>query len=268
MPTLLLLAVLTQAPEQQHVEPRDLRFSWAVDVSVTGGLGALWLISEYGIKKQLAPPQCRWCATNGLDDAVRRAFVPAGSVTFNGIPGPDVASGVTGYILTPLSVLGYEAFVSGSLKRWAQDAVIILEAVMAALVANQIVKFAVGRERPFVSDLTPEQKAMTVMPSDNNLSFFSGHATFTAAFAVAGGIVALQRGYRHPWVVFLVAGALSVTTSVLRIAADKHYFTDVLTGTLMGAGFGTVIPMLFHHQKDLPVEASVAPNGVALRVRF
>jgi membrane-associated phospholipid phosphatase len=267
MPALLLLAVLVQAP-QQPAEPRELPFSWAIDLSVTGGLGALWLISEYGIKKPLAPPQCRWCATNGLDDAVRRAFVPAGTVTLNGVQGPDVASGVTGYVLTPLSVLGYEAFAAGSVKRWAQDVVIVLEAVMAALVANQVVKFAVGRERPFVSSLTPEQKAMTAMPADNNLSFFSGHATFTAAFAVAGGVVALQRGYRHPWVVFLAAGALSVTTSVLRIAADKHYFTDVLTGTLMGAAFGVAIPMLFHRPRDWPVEASVAPNGVALRVRF
>jgi membrane-associated phospholipid phosphatase len=263
MPTLLLLAVLAQPPE-----PKELPFSWAADVSVTGGLAALWLISEFGIKKELAPAQCRWCAQNALDNSIRRAFVPVGTVDPNGIQGPDVASGVTGYILTPLSVLGYEAFVAGSFKRWARDVVIVLEAVMAALVADQIVKFAAGRERPFVSSLTPEQKAMASQPADNNLSFYSGHATFTAAFAVAGGVVAVQRGYPYPWVVFLVAGALSVTTSVLRIAADKHYFTDVLTGTLMGAGFGVAIPMLFHRPKELPVEASVAPNGVTLRVRF
>jgi membrane-associated phospholipid phosphatase len=292
MPTLLLLAVLAQEPaaaqvqepaspqvqepapapaqtaEPAHLQANELSFSWAADLSVTGGLGLAWILSETAFKKDLAPAQCRWCATNALDNAIRRAFVPAGTVTLDGVKGPDIASGVTGFVLTPLFVLGLDALMAQSFKGWVQDGVMVLEAVMAALVVNQIVKFSVGRQRPFVSDLTPAQQAMTAQPSDNNLSFYSGHATFTAAFAVAGGVVATLRGYKYPWLIWLLGGAASVTTSVLRIAADKHYFTDVLTGTLLSGAIAAAVPLLFHRIKQLPVQASVTPAGVALRADF
>jgi membrane-associated phospholipid phosphatase len=281
MPALLVLALLAQSPDPPPNEPATLAppaldpgkpagpnalaFSWPIDVSIGGGLSALWLVSEFGVKKNLAPGICHWCGHNALDDSIRRAFVPAGTLTFDGVHGPDVASNVMAFVVAPALVLGLDALMAQSLKSWVQDAVIVVEAVMAAMVADQIVKFAVGRQRPFVSELTPSQQAMTRDPADNNLSFFSGHATWTAAFAVAGGLVALQRGYKYPWLIWLFGGAASVATSVLRIAADKHYFTDVLVGTLAGAGFGIALPLVFHRAK---VEASVGPGGMTLQGRF
>jgi membrane-associated phospholipid phosphatase len=255
-----------EAAAPSQTGPNELHFSWWGDITITAALGTGWLLSEAVFKKDLAPATCRWCATNSLDQTVRHWFVPVGSpVTYDGIKWADTTSGVTAYILAPLVVLGYSALFAGSFKTWVQDTIIVLEAVMAALVADQVVKFAAGRERPFVSDLTPTQKTMTRDPSDNNLSFFSGHATFTAAFAFAGGTLALLRGYKYPWLVWILGCAVSATTSVLRMAADKHYFTDVLVGTAAGAAFGVALPLIFHRAK---VKLSVAPGGVAVRGDF
>jgi membrane-associated phospholipid phosphatase len=257
-----------EAATPAHTGPNEVAFSWWADVTVTAGLGTAWLLSEAVFKKDLAPAQCRWCGQNSVDNTIRSWFVPANSITYDGIKWADTASGVTAYILAPLVALGYDALVAASFKGWLQDFVIILEAVMAGMVTDQIVKFAAGRERPFVSSLTPAEKTMTRDPSDNNLSFYSGHATFSAAFAFGAGTLALIRGYKYPWLVWLVGCTVSAATSLLRMAADKHYFTDVLMGTAMGAVFGVGLPLLFHRAKKLPVEPVVTPGGVALRGKF
>jgi membrane-associated phospholipid phosphatase len=35
----------------------------------------------------------------------------------------------------------------------------------------------------------------------------------------------------------------------LRIAADKHYLSDVLTGALLGSAMGVAIPLLLHPRR-------------------
>jgi membrane-associated phospholipid phosphatase len=57
------------------------------------------------------------------------------------------------------------------------------------------------------------------------------------------------------WAVGLT-GAMAV--GYLRIAADKHYLSDVLTAVVVGSLVGVGVPLLFHSAK-----ASVAaPTGV------
>jgi membrane-associated phospholipid phosphatase len=36
----------------------------------------------------------------------------------------------------------------------------------------------------------------------------------------------------------------------LRIVADRHYATDVLTGMLVGVGAGVAFPLLLHGRRD------------------
>ena len=113
---------------------------------------------------------------------------------------------------------------------------------------NQVVKFIVGRERPFVHALPEADKPNTAHPSDNNVSFYSGHATMAFAMAVSGGTVASMRA--------LPAGArgsgarglaLAAATAYLRIAADRHYASDVTTGAVVGSLTGFAVPYLFHN---------------------
>jgi membrane-associated phospholipid phosphatase len=81
---------------------------------------------------------------------------------------------------------------------------------------------------------------------DSRESFPSGHAT--VAFAIAASYAALARRDHAPHAtrntVFLFAGATAV--SVLRVAAGRHFPTDILAGAVLGTGVGLVVAR-WHH---------------------
>ena len=271
MISLLLVATLASAPVEA---PRTSKLRWSlpVDLPVTGVLGAGWLISEFGVKSRLAPAKCHWCgANNPLDNSFRSLFQP--TVDKSGSSIPDDASNVM-WVSSAVLTLGLQALLSardGVAQNIPVDALLVFEAVFAAMAVNQAVKFAVGRERPFVAQLKEEDKPFTKSPSDNNLSFYSGHATFTMSLAVAAGTVTQLRGYRYGWIVLAVGVPLSIATGMLRIAADKHNFSDLLVGWIAGAGIGFGIPWLFHNvevENPLALRLVPGPGGIALAGRF
>ncbi len=268
MLTLLLVAVITQGPAES---PRISKLKWkpVVDLPVTGALGLGWLISEFAVKSQLAPSRCRWCVTNELDNSFRSLFRP--EVGLSGSSIADDVSNVT-WVSSAILTLGIQALLAArddSVHEMPVDIVLILQATFAAMVFNQTVKFVVARERPFVGQLLEQDKPLTHRPNDNNLAFFSGHATFTMAIAVATGTVTRLRGYRLGWLVWAVAVPLSLATGMLRIAADKHSLSDVAIGWMVGAGIGFGIPWLFHNVEN-PIDLRLVPaaGGIALAGRF
>lgn len=239
-----------------HDVPRNLF------VTVTGA--TLWVVTEVQ-KADLAPAVCRWCAVNPLDAAVRDALAwsPAR------IGAADTAGNVVGFGLVPASAAALTLAAAAHDGRLAQspaDVLVISEAGVLAMDLDQVVKFAVGRQRPFVHFHTG-----TGDPSDDNLSFFSGHTTAAFSLAVASGTVATLRGYRFaPWV-WAQGLAIAVGTGYLRIAADKHYFTDVLAGALVGSAVGFVVPWVWHRPgmpaPPVVVGASAARDGAVVSVR-
>jgi len=271
MIALLLAAALAQAPALPPAPARVSKLKWrpAVDLPVTAVLGAGWLVSEYAVKNQLAPARCRWCSGNSLDESFRSLFQP--KVDREGASLADDASNVA-FVSGAFITLGIQAVLAardGALREFPIDALIVLEAVFAAQALNQTVKFLVARERPFVHQLAETEKPLTHAPPDNNLAFYSGHATFTMSLAVAAGTVTALRGYRQGFLVWAFAVPLSLTTGMLRIAADKHSFSDVLVGWLVGAGIGFAIPWFFHGVEDpLAVRLVPGPGGIALAGRF
>jgi len=92
------------------------------------------------------------------------------------------------------------------------------------------------------SPISKERRAYQV--DDDNLSFFSSHTSTTTAFAFAVAQIATRRRVRTP-LVFLL-GAAAGLTGYLRIASDRHYFSDVIVGGLVGATVGTLVPRLLH----------------------
>lgn len=264
MLALALATVVAASPA-----PHRLKWDPRVDLPVTGVLMVGWLTSELA-KDALAPATCRWCATNGFDTAVRRAFNPSLSPSASGIRPAATASDVLGFAGVPLVVAAIDALGAKDspefLKTWAVDMVIILEATFSALALNQTVKFAAGRGRPFSVDAPPELLAQAKDPRDANLSFFSGHTTFTIGLAVSGGVVGLLRGYQSAWLSWAVALPMALTTATLRMAADKHWMTDILVGAVVGSAFSVALPLLFHGREDAPVKVSVSPTPNGLSV--
>lgn len=264
----LALSLSTQAT------PHRLRWDPRVDLPVTGALVTAWVLSEFAFKAPLAPDTCRWCATNGFDTAIRRAFNPSLSPSSSGIRGPATASDVIGFVGVPLVIVGLDALGAKDapdfLKTWAVDVLLMIEATFAALAVNQTVKFAAGRGRPYTIDAPPEVLESARDPNDHNLSFFSGHTTFTVGLSVSAGVIGLLRGYRFAWLTWAVGVPLALTTATLRMAADKHWATDILVGSLVGSAFAVALPVLFHgRETEGPtVRVSPAPNGLAISGTF
>ena len=176
------LGCVVGASRPAHAQGRDLRWDPALDLVVTGVGAALWVAGGI-LQPTLAPAACRWCDVDGLDVGVRRELLWRDPAAAN------AWSNVTGFALAPLVVGGLDvlaAWHDDSLDRVGVDALLIVESVVIAADVNTLTKLLVGRERPFVHALAPEEKARTPRPSDNNLSFFSGHTTETFALAAVG----------------------------------------------------------------------------------
>lgn len=254
---LLALAPLSPASAQEDsIQPtlHELRFDWTRDGIITGTAGALWISSEAFFKDDLAPAQCRWCdrAPDGTDTLNRLDRWGRGLAgeTEQSRKRADTWSNVLGFAVVPASILGVQFAVgrgSGMPERFfAEDATIIIQSAVLAAVANQTVKFIVGRERPFVHQLPEDQKGLTAHPSDNNLSFYSGHTNLMFSMVVSAGTVAAMRGYEHQGWIWAVGLPLATSVGLLRMGADKHYLTDVVTGAVLGSAFGVAVPLLLH----------------------
>ncbi|WP_171446707.1 phosphatase PAP2 family protein [Corallococcus carmarthensis] len=270
---LLLLAPLSPAAAQDTSDaPRALRFDWTRDGIITGTAGVLWISSETVFKGNLAPAQCRWCdrapdGTDRLNQLDRWGRGIAGN-TEASRKRADTWSNILGFAGLPLALLGTQYAVghsSGASREFfAQDATIMVQSAVLASVANQAVKFTLGRERPFVHVLPEEDKGLTAHPSDNNLSFYSGHTNLAFSLAVSAGTVASMRGYKHQAIVWGVGLPLAASVGLLRMGADKHYLSDVLTGALLGTAFGVAVPLLLHGRVDDATPSTTRASSVSL----
>lgn len=235
-------------------QPRELDYSPAVDSVITVTAAGIWSSSEL-LKGKLAPRTCRWCATTGLDSSVRSAL------RWSAPDAADKASNVTAFLATPLLTLGADALAAEhqhALGRAPLDTWFVAEATLIALGVCNLIKFAAARERPFVHALAADRKGATADASDNNLSFVSGHATATFAMASAAGTVATLRHYQWAPIVWAAGFGGAVTTGYLRIAADKHWLTDVLGGSALGVAVGVGATALLHRPSSASGTATLA----------
>ena len=93
------------------------------------------------------------------------------------------------------------------------------------------------------------------------------HSTFAFALAVSGGTVASMRRYRLAPLVWGAGLTLAAASAYLRIAADRHYATDVTVGAVMGSLTGFAVPYLFHNPRRVMVAPAPLDHGAALAVR-
>jgi membrane-associated phospholipid phosphatase len=225
-------------------QTRQLRWDPALDVSITSIGAAAWVATEV-FERDLVLSRCRWCGVGSVDAGIRNHLVWRDTTT------ADRISDVTAFVLTPLAVLGLDSLAAshdGSVGDVPEDVLVTAEATVLAEDVTQLTKLLVGRERPFVHPLPTEHESGTDDPSNNNVSFFSGHTSEVFALATASGTVSEMRGYRYAPLIWSAGGALAMTTAYLRIAADRHWFTDVVAGAIVGAGFGFATPYLFHSE--------------------
>ncbi|HEX5030038.1 MAG TPA: phosphatase PAP2 family protein [Candidatus Eisenbacteria bacterium] len=262
--TLVLAVVLCLAPVAARGDTppgSDLDYKPALTIAAT----TLWLTTEFPLKRSLAPDSCRWCdrgedgrdGLNGLDASMRGRFRWASPrsaakisdvLLFAVVPAASVAS------------IWIAADNDGRGNETGENALLMFEAIAVSAALNQAAKYTLARQRPY-AHYAPQGAPPT---SDDNLSFYSGHAAVTFTTSVAAGTIASMRGYGGASVVWIPGVVLASAASYLRLSCDRHYFTDVIAGVVIGTGVGIAVPRLLHGNADDDAPAGAAP---ALRAR-
>lgn len=123
-------------------------------------------------------------------------------------------------------VAGLSMAVGGAAEGWegVGRATALLAGVAAGSFANEGINQAVGRARP-----SWEEDALSFDPFSGHASFPSGHAAF--AFSIAGGVDAVTEG----WLPAAAAYAAASTAAYARVHTRKHWLSDVVVGSAVGA---------------------------------
>jgi undecaprenyl-diphosphatase len=152
------------------------------------------------------------------------------------------------------------------------DAILYAESLAVTGAFTEATKIGVRRPRPidYANCGTPAQAQTPecTTNTDLQLSFFSGHASATGAVTGTATYLAFARsGWRspRPWITLGVGTALTAFVSYERVRAGEHFPTDVIMGSLVGAGIGVLVPH-FHrrpHYHDQELEAPPVIIGYA-----
>jgi undecaprenyl-diphosphatase len=144
------------------------------------------------------------------------------------------------------------------------DAFLYAEAASLALGVTDLAKVAMRRPRPvayiergnFIAN-GGNPATYNNAATDSALSFVSGHASTTASLAAVATYLAFARspGTLRPWLTLVGGLLLTSFVSYERVRAGAHFPTDVVAGSLMGAGVGILIVHL--HREDVARERPV-----------
>lgn len=185
---------------------------------------------------------CRWCGVDG-------AGLPA-------VPGvdrwahrvlrwdsPDRAAALSHGAVAlayALPVAGLVVVDRGASGTYWRDVLVVANSYALTQLTTDVAKRTFRRSRPpVVFDRQPIHVAGDVH------SYFSGHTSTAFAAVTSAATIAARRGRRHArWIGWTGVG-LASAAGYLRMAADRHYLTDVLTGAALGSAIGLAVPRLF-----------------------
>ena len=234
--------------------------------------GSIALALTLSLASGSSAARCSWCEPDSLDVSVRSALFTHDSRT------PALTSHILSLGAAPLLAFGgvvVPALASGHGRYAVEDSVVILDGFILVSGFADLSKKMTARQRPSFHYGRQSQTESANDLADANRSFFSGDTAWPFTLASSASALAYSRGYvTAPW---LVAGgaAIGVSTGMLRMVADMHWFTDVLTGAAVGVGTGLALPLLLHRRAAGGAEvATILPvvtrdlTGVVARGRF
>ena len=261
MIALLILASVLDAGPADKVALRP-----EADIAITAVGLAGFALPEL-LRKQLVPEQCRICgeSLNGVDaflhDHLTSWLVDRRTA--------DTISNLWVYALLPIGGIAAAVTATGPFASdgaGVRAAGIVVEAVAVQGALVQALKFTAARQRPFARYGHAESSGPYDLNNpDSRISMPSGHTGFATALGVSVAMTAtLEESPAAPWL-WGAAAFASVSTATLRMMAEKHYFTDVLTGAAIGAACGVAFPLLHRRGNALSIAAqgpAIALSGV------
>jgi membrane-associated phospholipid phosphatase len=133
-------------------------------------------------------------------------------------------------------------FLSGQVfndKKIADTGIGTLEALLMDGIANEVLKYAVGRQRP--------------NGQGDKMSFPSGHASITATFAAS-----VSEMYDWDLRLAIPLYATVAVVGVARMDSNMHYLSDVLAGITLGTLIGSSFAK-YHKEKTAEHRISFLP---------
>jgi membrane-associated phospholipid phosphatase len=141
-----------------------------------------------------------------------------------------------------------------SVQTGLADAFMYAETISFTFAMTNLVKMAVRRPRPiaYMDEAAHKTDPSYVDTTDSALSFFSGHAAVVSSIGATATYLAFARAPHsaRPWITLAASTALTTFVSIERVRAGKHFPTDVIAGSIAGAGIGVVVPHL-HRTEDI-----------------
>lgn len=178
-----------------------------------------------------------------------------------------------GVVLAPFAVSLLDAALTGGpipLSRVAEDSIVAAQSIGATLLLTTGAKQIFRRPRPLAYNEEFDKEAR--FDGDARLSFPSGHASVSFAAASTLSYTLFERHGMKPWTVAVSGAAYSAAAGVagLRVAAGKHFVTDVLAGAALGTAVGLAIPWLHRRIRigDTEVNLSLSPSSFSLSGKF
>ena len=148
----------------------------------------------------------------------------------------DFSNTVPEFVVTAYS-LGFAGVIALSprAERW-HHLKGFAQAMATTAAVTEITKNVVGRHRPHFQEGMEDE-------SDLRRSFFSGHASFTAAGTVYMGLYLSRNLLPKPSLLktgsILLLGGLFVGVPYSRVVDHRHHLSDVVTGAAVGSAIAT-----------------------------
>jgi membrane-associated phospholipid phosphatase len=190
-------------------------------------------------------------AAAAIDGAVRHEAQDARSSTSNQLADFGNAAGNFRYVGPTLGVVWLAGTIAGR-RDLAQASVRAAAAGLLAGGVTGVLKFGFGRVRPSEGG-TPG----SFRPLSGFMSFPSGHATVATAVATS-----LAHATPDGWSDLFFYGGAAVA-GFARINHDKHWFSDVIAGSIVGYLVGRQVTL--RHPRLRPV---VGPEVVGVAIDF
>jgi undecaprenyl-diphosphatase len=163
------------------------------------------------------------------------------------------------------------------------DATLYAEAIAFSWGLTNLAKIGFRRPRP-IAYIERERAIMAGQDpttynntsTDSVLSFYSGHAAITSTIAGAATYIAFARSPNtlRPWATLAGSVVLTSFVAVERVRSGAHFPTDVIAGTLAGAGIGLIVVHLHRYDAEnkRPIWLGFMPaaggGGVSVGGRF
>jgi membrane-associated phospholipid phosphatase len=254
-------AAAPDAPATVRWNPAWQRFR-ASEVALTSAL----VLQVAAVTLLYPEPQANWEGGILFDDAVRSA------IRFQTKDARATAAKVSDAVYYGLLAYPFvdAAVVAGGIHRSGDVAVQMMAMNLESFAFTGAIALTaekLGRVRPEARGCKTDAAygPDCANPAQLNASFMSGHTTM--AFTGAGLICAhhtslpLYGGGAPDTLACVTAMTAAVTAGAMRVAADKHYSTDVLLGMGVGLFGGYGLPKLLHYRgRGAASERSLLPT--------